>query len=205
MREYALERLEESGEGAAARARHAAYYLGLAEEAAAGFDGAAQPRALETLEGELDNLRAALSWCVERDVVGDGAAAERGLCVAAALSPFWSLRPRLREASAWFARLLDVPSGATPTPGPTPTPGRLRALSIAAGVACSGDMATMRACAAEAERLAEASDDPLARAYALGLAAPLSTLLAPADPQEQARTRERIQEALVGHAPFRWN
>ena len=191
VREYALERLEESGEGAAARARHAAYYLGLAEEAAGDFDGAAQPRALETLEGELDNLRAALSWCVERGDAGDGAAAERGLCVAAALSPFWSLRPHLREASAWFARLLDAPGGATPTPG------RIRALSIAAGVACSGDMATMRACAAKAERLAEASDDPLARAYALGLAAPLSTLLAPPDSRDQARTRQRIEEALA--------
>jgi len=157
IREYALERLEESGEGAAARARHAAYYLGLAEEAARGFDGADQPRALETLEGELDNVRAALTWCVERGDTGDGAATERGLSVAAALSPFWSLRPHLREASAWFARLLDAPGAAAPTPG------RVRALSIAAGVACSGDEATMRAGASEAERLADTSDDPRAR------------------------------------------
>lgn len=55
----------------------------------------------------------------------------------------------------------------------------------------------MRACAAEAECLAETSDDPLARAYALGLAAPLSTLLAPPDSRDQARTREGIQEALA--------
>jgi len=191
IREYALERLEESGEGVAARARHAVYYLGLAEEVAGGFDGADQPRALETLEGELDNLRAALTWCVERGAAGDGAATEHGLSVAAALSPFWSLRPHLREASAWFARLLDAPSPAVPTPG------RIRALSIAAGVACSGDMAIMRACAAEAERLAGATDDPLARAYALGLAAPLSTLLAPPDSGGQAWTREGIQEALA--------
>ncbi len=191
IREYANEQLEAAGEGVAARARHAVYYLGLAEEAARGFDGAEQPRALETLEGELDNLRAALSWCVERGDAGDGAATERGLSVAAALSPFWSLRPHLREASAWFARLLDAPDAAAPTPG------RIKALSIAAGVACSGDVAIMRACATEAERLADASDDPLARAYALGLAAPLSTLLAPPDSQRQARTREGIQEALA--------
>lgn len=191
IREYANEQLEAAGEGVAARARHAVYYLGLAEEAARGFDGAEQPRALETLEGELDNLRAALRWCVERGDAGDGAATERGLSVAAALSPFWSLRPHLREASAWFARLLDAPDAAAPTPG------RIKALSIAAGVACSGDVAIMRACATEAERLADASDDPLARAYALGLAAPLSTLLAPPDSQRQARTREGIQEALA--------
>lgn len=79
IREYANEQLEAAGEGVAARARHAVYYLGLAEEAARGFDGAEQPRALETLEGELDNLRAALRWCVERGDAGDGAATERGL------------------------------------------------------------------------------------------------------------------------------
>jgi len=191
IREYANEQLEAAGEGVAARARHAVYYLGLAEEAARGFDGAEQPRALETLEGELDNLRAALSWCVERGDAGDGAATERGLSVAAALSPFWSLRPHLREASAWFARLLDAPDAAAPTPG------RIKALSIAAGVACSGDVAIMRACATEAERVASAVDDPLARAYALGLAAPLSTLLAPPNSRDQARTREGIEEALA--------
>jgi len=39
------------------------------------------------------------------------------------------------------------------------------------------------------------SDDP--RAYALGLAAPIPALVAPADPRDQALTRERIQEALA--------
>ncbi len=139
----------------------------------------------------MNNLRAALTWCVKRGDAGDGAVAERGLSVAAALSPFWSLRPHLREASAWFARLLDTPGAAAPTPG------RIRALAIAAGVACSGDMATMRARALEAERLVEVSDDPLSRAYALGLAAPLSTLLAPPDARDQARTRDGIREALA--------
>jgi len=191
VRDYALERLEESGDGAAARARHAAYYLGLAEDAARGFDGAEQLRALETLEGDLDNLRAALTWSMERGGAGDHAAAEAGLSVAAALYPLWALRPHLWEASVWLARLLDAPGAAVPTPG------RIRALTIAAMVAAPGNPATMQARVAEAERLAEASDDPLARAYALGLAAPIPTLLAPADPRDQARARERIQEALA--------
>jgi len=190
VREYALERLEESGDGAAARARHAAYYLGLAEEVAGGFDGAAQPQALEVLEGELDNLRAALTWCVERGDAGDGASVERGLSVAAALYPFWSLRPHLREARVWFARLLDAP-------GAVPTPGRIRALSIGVLVAWTSDTAITRARAAEALRLAEASDDPLARAYAFGLAVMNLTLVAPGDPWNQARTREQILEALA--------
>jgi len=159
IREYALERLEESGEGAAARVRHAAYYLGLAEEVAGGFDGRDQLGALETLEGELDNVRAALAWCVERGAAGDGAVA-RGLAVAAELYPFWIIRSHTREAGAWLARLLDAPGARAATPG------RARSLALAAAFAFfAHDVATARARRAEALSLSRALDDPLARAY----------------------------------------
>jgi predicted ATPase len=190
VREYALERLEGTGEGAAVRARHAAYFLGLAEETALGLDGAEQPRALDALERELDNLRAALSWCVERGGADDRAAAERGLRVAAALFPFWMLRPHIREGDVWLARLL-VTAGTE-----APTQGRIRALIVAAMVAAPVDVATGRARIAAALRLAEGTDDPLARAYALGLAEPLLALPASALAGEQARLRQRIREAL---------
>jgi predicted ATPase/transcriptional regulator with XRE-family HTH domain len=58
IREYGLERLAASGEEAAAREAHAAYFLVFAEEAARDFlAGAGQHAALERLGDEHDNLR----------------------------------------------------------------------------------------------------------------------------------------------------
>ncbi len=117
VREYALEQIEASGESALIRERHAAYYLTLAEAAVARFHDAGLPRALDALDGELDNLRAALAWCVERGQAGDGLATERGLALTADLYPFWLIRPHLREGAAWLDRLLPTLGAAAPTPG----------------------------------------------------------------------------------------
>ena len=77
VREYALERLEAAGEAEALRARHAAHYLALAEEAAPHLHspderpapgppwspGPAATKAwLDRLEEEHPNLQAALGW-----------------------------------------------------------------------------------------------------------------------------------------------
>ena len=62
VREYALERLVASGEDGAVRKSHAAYFLVLAEEAAAALEGADQPIWLERLDRDRDNVRAALEW-----------------------------------------------------------------------------------------------------------------------------------------------
>lgn len=190
IREFVLERLDTTGERAEARVRHADYYIGLAEEVATDFDGPNLPRALDTLEVDLQNLREALAWCIEQGKAGDQAAAERGLSVAASLFAFWSLRPHLREGDQWLTRLLHTAGGSGPTPA------RVRALSIAALTTVLGDVSTMHTRAAEAVRLAETSDDLVARAYAFGLAAPAAAVVAPSDTRDHARTRDRIQEAL---------
>ncbi|HEX9372562.1 MAG TPA: NB-ARC domain-containing protein, partial [Roseiflexaceae bacterium] len=63
MREYALERLAESGEEQAVGWRHAGYYGGLLCSVP-GWQGAQE---LQPLRQELDNLRAALDWSVASD------------------------------------------------------------------------------------------------------------------------------------------
>jgi predicted ATPase len=67
IREYALDRLEEAGETALARDAHAAYFLRLAELAAAPEYEITETAHFRRLEPELDNVRAALSW-----LLGDG-------------------------------------------------------------------------------------------------------------------------------------
>ena len=79
IRQYAREKLEESGEGEEVRRRHAAFFLALAEEAEPRLRGPEDREWLERLEREHDNLRAALSWALER---GE---AELGLRLAGAL------------------------------------------------------------------------------------------------------------------------
>jgi predicted ATPase len=66
IRDYALERLEESGEGELLRDRHAHYFVALAEQAEPEILGADQVVWLERLEAERDNFRAALGWLLER-------------------------------------------------------------------------------------------------------------------------------------------
>jgi DNA-binding NarL/FixJ family response regulator len=52
------------------------------------------------LEGEHDNLRAALAWAVEQRRI------EEGLRIANALVRFWEIRGYVREGLAWYERLL---------------------------------------------------------------------------------------------------
>lgn len=91
VRQYARERLEESGEAEETRHRHAAFFLMLAEEAEQELTGPAHQAWLERLETEHDNLRAALSWAI------DGGDPELGLRLAAALWLFWYTHGHLAE------------------------------------------------------------------------------------------------------------
>ncbi len=67
IREYALERLRESGDWQHAHHRHAAYFVALAKPADTELHGAGQLAWLNRLEIRRGNLSAALSWLVEHD------------------------------------------------------------------------------------------------------------------------------------------
>jgi tetratricopeptide (TPR) repeat protein len=110
VRQYAHEKLEGSKEAEAVRRRHAEYLLALAEEAESQLKGEQQEVWLKRLEGEHDNLRAALSW-----VLGSGEA-ELGMRLAGALGEFWYLRGHLGEGRRWLEEALaqeDTPSAST--------------------------------------------------------------------------------------------
>src|SRR5262249_1299041 len=107
VREYALERLRESGEEQIVRARHAGHYRGLAEQARP-FLEPPQPAWLDRLETEHDNLRAALNTYGAREATAEGA-----VQLAAVLTPFWLYRAHFYEARAWLiglARRSTLPS-----------------------------------------------------------------------------------------------
>ncbi len=65
IRDYALEKMSQAGEVARLRDRHLDLFLARAEEAAPRLGDAYQQLWLAWLEGEHDNLRAALAWSLE--------------------------------------------------------------------------------------------------------------------------------------------
>ncbi len=120
IRDYGLEHLAASGEEAATRRAHAAYYLVLAEEGAAG-GATEQPEWLERLEVEHDNLRAALEWLIQTQD------ADWGMRLGIALFRFWETREHFTEGRDRLGRLLRLPGAVARNQK------RLRAL-FAAGV-----------------------------------------------------------------------
>jgi predicted ATPase/DNA-binding SARP family transcriptional activator/DNA-binding CsgD family transcriptional regulator len=99
VRQYAQERLEECGEADAVRGRHAKFFLALAKEAEPELTGAHQQAWAARLEAEHDNLRAALSWSLEKEP-------ETALRLAGKLARFWEIRSRFSEGSGWLEAAL---------------------------------------------------------------------------------------------------
>jgi predicted ATPase/DNA-binding winged helix-turn-helix (wHTH) protein len=91
IREYALERLADSGEQRAVRRAHAAYCLVLAEEGNPELSAADRARWLTQCDVEIDNFRSALDWLFHTADLAWGLR----LCVA--LFRFWDMREYLTE------------------------------------------------------------------------------------------------------------
>jgi len=114
IREYALDRLQADDSLDGTRRRHADYYAGVAERASDQIDGPAQLTALDRLEAEHDNLRAALAWSLETpatDPVDQGERAVAGLRLVQALIPFWYQHGHATEGRRWLQRAMDLASG----------------------------------------------------------------------------------------------
>jgi predicted ATPase len=96
VREYSLQRLEESGEEHAIRARHADYFSMLAEQAAPGLKSADQLTWLDVLSEEHDNLRAALGYLLDQGATDQAGQLGWNLWL------FWCLRGHVVEGREWM-------------------------------------------------------------------------------------------------------
>jgi predicted ATPase len=100
IREYALDRLEETGEADRLRRRYAEHFCRFAERAEPELEGQDQIGWLDTVAQEHDNLRAALDWCFA------GHDLALGTRLASSLYRFWLIRGYGGEGLAWLRRAL---------------------------------------------------------------------------------------------------
>lgn len=104
VRQYALERLNSSGEIDPLRERHAEYFATLLEENNLEFYGPRQVTWFTRLEREHDNLRAALHWAIQRNT------ANIALRIEGVLWHYWGIRWHSSEGLKWIEATLSLPS-----------------------------------------------------------------------------------------------
>ncbi len=162
LREYALERLEESSEAEALRRRHLEYYTNLAEEAAR---IAANQDARDTLLAqEFANVRAALEWARQQ---GESA---QGLRLAAACGRVWYFRGMLSEAQQWLNEFLALDARAGEQAAPVAA--RAQALYGASRIALDqGNYDQVETLSREGLALAQQGGDQSGRGNALAMLA----------------------------------
>ena len=123
IRDFAAERLEESGEAHLIRDRHVKAYIALAQQAQPHLFGPRRKEWLDRLEDDNDNFRAALDWAVAS---GD---ARSAMELSAGLWRFWQMRGHLHEGRRRMDGVLAMrDSGEFPKE-------RLAALEAAGGLA----------------------------------------------------------------------
>ena len=110
IRQYAGDRLGESGKSEDIRGRHQDFFLGIAEEAERNQFGSGQNLWLNRLETEQENLRAALSASLD-----ENEGTEAGLRLTGALTTFWYRSGQLHEGRQHFAAALTRATSVSPT------------------------------------------------------------------------------------------
>ena len=101
MRQYASEKLIESSESKMLLGNHLKYFLKLAETAEPHLRRAEQIEWLKQLDSEHENLRAALTWAMDKPP------AETILRLTGALGSFWKIRSYWLEGAKWLDRALS--------------------------------------------------------------------------------------------------
>jgi predicted ATPase len=155
VREYALERLGESGERDLAEAAHAEYYARFVRDVAGGLNGPESRRIMLRIDADRANVRAALAYA---SATGD-VRLEVALC--AVLTPYWLARAAFAEATQAVETALAHSASKQ-------VPERVRVLIASAAMARNrGDRDLARARVEEARQEAESAGNVagLARAW----------------------------------------
>ena len=103
---YARERLAASGEAASMRARHAAYFVALAERAEPELRLAGYDRWCRVFEREMGNIRSVLAWSVAAAKETEAARVALGVRLAGAIGIFWYGKGHHVEGYRWTQQLL---------------------------------------------------------------------------------------------------
>jgi predicted ATPase/class 3 adenylate cyclase/DNA-binding CsgD family transcriptional regulator len=157
VRQYAQEKLGESGEADAVRTHHRDHYTAMVALLDAPADTDYEQR-LQQAEIEIDNLRAAFEWSRENSDI------ELALALASSLRLLWMSRGRLREGLAWFDAALADDNGQYPEAAGTV---RAEALAERAMLAVRMGAANSPDQAQQALAIAREVDDPALLALAL--------------------------------------
>jgi predicted ATPase/class 3 adenylate cyclase len=104
IRQYLREKLFESGEVEQIRDRHLDYFLKLAQKAEPELFGRGQIEWMQKLEDEHENMRAALEWSLQGNIIA-------GQELAGALWWSWYLNGHLSEGYEWIEKMLGASSG----------------------------------------------------------------------------------------------
>ena len=99
VKQYALERLEASGEAEQARRRAAAFFLEFAQLSYRQLMGARQLEWVERLDRDTANLRAAMRWSLDNEP-------ETAARLGSALRPYWWIRGYHDEGRRWMEEAL---------------------------------------------------------------------------------------------------
>lgn len=164
IRQYAAERLEESGEAVEVRRRHAVYCAELADRVRLLLAGPEQDRWRKRADGTMANFRAALQYAAAHDP-------DLAVEIASGVQPIWALKGDHTEALALIdAALSSASSGSSR--------GRARALADRAAIRMGRGFPRplVTADLDEAERLALMSGDPWARYRVLETKAQLAAV-----------------------------
>ncbi|HSH82056.1 MAG TPA: hypothetical protein VLA19_26310, partial [Herpetosiphonaceae bacterium] len=198
IRQYARDKLLESGEGARVRDRHLGFYLVYAEAAQPRLRGPDMLAWLDRLDLEHDNLRAALAWAMECDP-------DAGLRLAGALTDFWARRTYTTEGRRWLDEALDRVAALPPVDGEAR---RARMLARAIALQGKGSVAfgqgkhaESQAACAESVVLARDVGDTVVLAQGLGL---LSMAAAFQGDTDAARAAADEAEAICRQNGYTW-
>ncbi len=158
IRQYALEKLVESGEATEARDSHLDYVLNFVEQSPQSIYGFERLEALDETEAEHDNLRAALEWATANHP-------KKALKLAHAVGGFWTLRDYNSEARAWCKTILTKTESM-----PDVDADRAHLYTLLGWLSVTiGEHKDSRAAAEQAMALARKVNDPItiARAYSI--------------------------------------